>query len=195
MKKIIGLTGPTGAGKSTISNVFAAYGAYIIDADRIARRVTKSGSPALLEIKNIFGDGVIMPDGELNRSALAKIVFNSEQELHKLNMITHKYIIDEINREAKNAEEDIVIIDAAALFESGADDFCDKIVCITASEDVRKKRIMMRDGISKQQAEERIHAQKNDDFYVSRSDYHIENNVNGCFDEYVKHIIKEVCSE
>ncbi len=196
MKKIIGLTGPSGAGKSTAANVFRACGAHTIDADIVARRVVEKGKPALKEIKNAFGEQVILLSGELNRPALAEIVFHSPEELHKLNLITHKYIIEEIKREIEAAREKLVLIDAAVLFESGLDKLCDCVVCITAGRELRIKRIMERDGLSKQKAQDRINAQNGDEFYISRSDFHIENNgSDGMLSAQAEQIIKEVCSE
>lgn len=196
MKKIIGLTGPSGAGKSTVSKAFRAFGAHTVDADRTARVVVEKGKPALSEIRDAFGETVILPDGTLNRSALAEIVFHSPEELHKLNLITHKYIVEEIKNETEAAAENVVVIDAAVLFESGLDSLCDCVVCVTAERERRQKRIMLRDGLSEQQAQARIAAQNGNDFYISRSDFHIENNGNEaellCLAEQ---IFKGVCSE
>ena len=196
MKKIIGLTGPSGAGKSTVSAVFRKLGAYTIDADKTARYVVEKGKPALSEIENTFGNRVMLPDGTLNRHALAEIVFNSPEDLHKLNLITHKYITEEIKKEIEAAKEEIVVIDAAVLFESGMDKLCCCVVCVTAGRDVRKNRIMARDGISEKMALDRIDAQNDDDYYISRSDFHIENNGSEtALTALAGQIIKGVCSE
>lgn len=196
MKKIIGLTGKSGAGKGAVSRILKSMGAYTIDADVVARNVVEKGKPALLEIKNCFGEGVLLENGELNRKALARIVFNSGEELHKLNTITHKYITEEIVSEINSNDSDIFVIDAAALIESGIDKMCDKIICVTADESVRTKRIIERDSLSIEEAKDRISAQKEDSFYILKSDYNIQNN--GAEDELVpkvQQIIEEVCSE
>ena len=99
-------------------------------------------------------------------------------------------------KEMEAAEEKIVVIDAAVLFESGLDRLCDCVVCVTAGRALRQKRIMARDGLSMQQAQDRIAAQNNDDFYISRSDFHIDNN--GSEAELfarAERIFKGVCSE
>lgn len=196
MKKIIGLTGPSGAGKSTVSRVFRSMGAHTVDADKTARVVVEKGKPALLEIQNVFGKTVMLSDGTLNRSALAKIVFNSPKDLHKLNMITHKYIAEEIKKEIESAVERVVIIDAAVLFESSLNSICDCVVCVTAGREMRQRRIMARDGLSMKQAQERIDAQNSDDFYISRSDLHIENNGSeAALFSQAEQIFKGVCGE
>ncbi|MBR4874468.1 MAG: dephospho-CoA kinase [Clostridia bacterium] len=196
MKKIIGITGPSGAGKSIVSKAFKDIGARVLDTDLTARKIVEIGKPAYNEIREFFGEDVIDERNEINRKALAKIVFNSPEALHKLNTITHKYIEEEIKEEIKNAKEYIIVIDAPALFESGIDKMCDKIICVTAEKNVRKIRIMSRDNLEETSAEERINAQKEDEFYITKSDYHIENNDNedGLI-KRAKQIIKEVQSE
>ena len=172
--KIIGITGGSGAGKTTVSGHFKKYGAEIADADILAREVVGSGMPALEEIQKEWPD--VVSDGVLNRKALAKIVFNSEDDLHKLNAITHKYVIDAINKRIIESKKEIFVIDAIALFESGLANICDVTICVIADKATRIKRIMERDGLTRQEAEERINAQKSDDFYKSNSDYVVYNN-------------------
>ena len=101
MKKIIGLTGGTGTGKSSVSALFKKKGAHVIDADLTARKIVEPGRPALNEIKNHFGDKVINDDGTLNRKALAAIVFSDSSELDILDKITHKYVKEDILNEIK----------------------------------------------------------------------------------------------
>lgn len=175
--KIIGITGGSGAGKTTVTKHFEKYDAEILDADVLAREIVKSGMPALDEIKKEWHDVVI--NGELDRRALAKIVFNDDEELHKLNTITHKYIIDEINKRIEKSKKEIFVIDAIALFESGLADICDATICVIADKRTRIKRIMERDGLTLKEAEERINAQKSDDFYKNHADYVIYNNDDG----------------
>ena len=175
--KIIGITGGSGAGKTTVTKYFKKYDAEIVDADITAREIVKSGMPALEEIKKEWQDVVV--DGKLDRRALAKIVFNNDEELHKLNTITHKYIIDEINKKIMMSKKEIFVIDAIALFESGLARLCDATICVIADRDKRIKRIMERDDLTLKEAQERIDAQKSDEFYKSRADYVIYNNDDG----------------
>ncbi len=176
MPKIIGLTGQSGAGKSTVSGMFASLGCHSIDTDKVARKVVEPGRPALLEITQTFGADVLKEDGTLNRPALATIVFSDPAELEKLNHITHKYITEEVKKEIASCGKDVVIVDAPALFESGIDSMCDIIVSVLADEETRIRRIMKRDSLSREKAEERIHAQKDDNFYRNRSHFVLENN-------------------
>lgn len=187
--KIIGITGGSGAGKTTITKYLKKYGAEILDADITAREVVKKGMPALKEIENEWEN--VVKNEELDRRALAKIVFNDEVALHKLNAITHKYIIEEIKKKIKNSQADIFVIDAIALFESGLSDLCDVTLCVLADKDVRIKRIMARDDLTKGEAKERINAQKDDSFYKERADFTIYNNENESnLEEIVGRIIK-----
>ena len=174
--KILGITGGSGTGKTTVSKIFEQYGMYRIDADIVAREIVAKGEKALSEIADTFGGKVINSDGTLNRKALAKIVFNSKEDLLKLNQITHKYVSARIDMMLKSCTSDWAIIDAAALIESGINKKCDKVLSVVADFDVRKKRITERDGIDEKSAEERIKAQHDKEFYTQNSDFVIENN-------------------
>lgn len=187
--KIIGITGGSGAGKTTITEIFKRFGAEVLDADVVARQVVEPKKPALLEIQKEWDS--VVANGVLNRKALAKIVFNDEVELHKLNSITHKYIIDEINERIKKSKAEIFVIDAIALFESGLFKMCDITVCVIADKETRIKRIMERDSLTRLEAEERINAQKDDSFYIENTDYTIYNNgAENDVEELIGRIIK-----
>ena len=178
---VVGLTGQTGAGKSTVSKVFAANGFAVIDADQVARRVVEKGTKCLDEIADFFGDGVINEDGSLNRKALAAIVFSDKAKLETLNTITYPYITSEILRQIRvhaMKDEKLILLDAPTLFESRADDFCEIIISVLADEDIREKRIIARDGLTQEQARRRMNSQLDEDFFRSHSDYIIRNNGN-----------------
>lgn len=174
--KIVGITGGSGSGKTTVAKLFEKKNMYRIDADAVAREVVEKGSPALEKIKYEFGSGVICPDGTLNRKSLADIVFNDTQKLEKLNNITHGYIIERIEKLLLQCDCEWAIIDAAALFESGLDKKCDAVIAVIADTAVRKKRIMERDNLNEKSAAARIKAQKEAKFYVIDSDFVIVNN-------------------
>lgn len=196
MKKIIGLTGPSGAGKSTISAILQEAGAHVIDGDIVARRVVEKGKPALIALTETFGAHILLEDGALDRKALAKIAFSTPENLHKLNQITHKYIIAEIKREIEESACSVFVIDAAALFESGLDGICHKTVSVTAERSVRIGRIMARDGLTVDEATARIDAQQPDDFYISKSDFHVENTgAKDALSAQVNQILKDVSGE
>ena len=173
---IIGLTGQTGAGKSTVSRFLEQKGIAVIDCDKVARKVTEKGSLVLSELKNAFGDDIILADGSLNRRELAIRAFENPQKTEVLNSITHPAILDAIKNEIKAYGDKTVVLDAPTLIESGAHLLCDKIVAVVAPMDVRKERILSRDSISAAEAEKRMSAQKDDDFYAQYSDALIYNN-------------------
>ncbi|MBQ3119198.1 MAG: dephospho-CoA kinase [Clostridia bacterium] len=189
MMKIIGVTGGTGGGKTTVTNILKSFGARIVDADVIARQVVASGCPALSEIAARWD---VMENGVLNRKALAEIVFNDEAELHKLNSIVHKYVIDEIKSQLANCTDEIFVIDAIALFESGLSDMCDITVAVIADRNVRCKRIMARDNLTEEEAWMRINAQKNDEFYINNADVAICNNEDISYEEIKETIKREL---
>lgn len=187
--KIIGITGPSGAGKTSLTKVLALYDAEIVDADITAREIVKPCMPALKEIEKEWPS--VVENGILNRRGLAKIVFNDEKQLHKLNTITHKYIIEEINKKIKSSKAPIFVIDAIALFESGLADLCDTTIAVLADKETRIARIMSRDSLTRCEAESRINAQQSDSFYTENADFTIYNNGDeGEIKEKVGRIIK-----
>ncbi len=189
---VVGLTGQTGAGKSTVSRVFAENGFAVIDADRIARKVVEKGSSCLAEITDIFGGGILCSDGTLDRKALGAIVFTDKTKLETLDTIIYPYITGEILRLiGKYSEEGkkLILLDAPTLFESRSDDFCEIIISVLAEPEIRKKRIINRDSITDEQAQNRMNSQLDADFFITHSDYIIENN--GSLDT-VRGISKEV---
>lgn len=185
---IIGITGPSGAGKSTVSARFKEVGACTIDADIVAREVVAPGKPALEEIKKEWPQAVV--NGSLDRKVMARIAFGSDAELHKLNSITHKYIISDIKEKIKKSDADIFVIDAIALFESELVSMCDVTIAVIADKETRILRIMARDNLTRGEAENRINAQKNDEFYIENADYTIVNNHDT--DEEIGRILKEI---
>ncbi len=191
---VLGITGPTGAGKTTASALLEAEGVRVIDTDILARKVVEVGKPALAEIKKQFGMGVITGDGELNRRALADIVFSDSEALLDLNKIMHKYIAEEAEKEIDEYAGDIIGIDGAALIESGINKRCDRVLAVLASPEVRKARIIARDGLTDADAECRIGAQKNDEFYIENSDYVVYNNDRESMAEEMKKLVNDLRS-
>jgi dephospho-CoA kinase len=178
---VLGLTGPSGTGKSYAARLLAQEGFVVINADKTARKVVQAGSTCLNELSEAFGGDIINTDGTLNRKLLAKKAFADKNSLNKLNSITHPHIIKTINEELaalqKNGES-LVVLDAPALFESGADSICDTVVTVIAPKELCLKRIMERDLLTIEQAKERINAQPNDEYYTSRAAYVIRNDDN-----------------
>ena len=176
---VVGLTGQTGAGKSTVSKIFSANGFAVINADNIARKVVEKGSKCLDEIEDLFGSEVITDEKTLNRKALAAIVFSDKTKLETLNTIVYPYITGEILRRIRECSDNgdkLILLDAPTLFESRADDFCEIIISVLADPDIRRERIIIRDGLTAEQAQKRMNSQLDEDFFKTHSDYIIHNN-------------------
>lgn len=174
---IVGLTGPTGAGKTTITKVAEDLGFFVIDADKVAREATQKGSPLLPLLENEFGG--VVKNGELDRKALAQKAFSSKENTEKLNYITLPYIVNNISGIIEKAESEgktLILLDAPTLFEAGANNLCHKTVAVLADKNERLKRIMARDGLTKAQAECRMNASKSDEFYNKYCDIILYNN-------------------
>lgn len=179
---IIGLTGPSGAGKSTLCEEFERLGFPCINTDDVYHQITSVSSPCLDELKAAFGKAILNEKGGLNRTALAKLVFegeNAEENLKLLNSITHKYVWEETNAiltKYIKKRKKVAVIDAPALFSSkvfiGACNFTLSVLC---DKETRVERIMKRDNISQEKALARINAQPSDDFFIKNSDYCITN--------------------
>lgn len=160
MRAIIGLTGPTGSGKTTMAKRLSEMGAHVLDADEIARGLQQPGCAGALAIQSAFGSEYF-DEGRLNRAKLAELVFNDKSELRRLNDVMFPLIIDETKNRLQKLDG-VCIIDAALLFEAGMDKICQRVWLARADDDVRKKRIMKRDGIGMEQAEQRMRSQCTD---------------------------------
>ncbi|MBE6862199.1 MAG: dephospho-CoA kinase [Ruminococcus sp.] len=176
---VVGLTGQTGAGKSTVSKVFSENGFAVINADSVARKVVEKGTKCLAEIQELFGSGVINEDETLNRRALAGIVFSDSGKLEMLNTIIYPYITSEILQQIKDCSakgEKLILLDAPTLFESRADDFCELVISVISKAELREKRIISRDNLTPEQARKRMNSQLDEEFFIKNSDYIITNN-------------------
>ena len=166
MSFVVGLTGPTGAGKSSITEVAKNLGFKVIDCDALARVVVEKGSDGLADIVKVFGGGVLNSDGTLNRKELAALAFSSSEKTELLNQTLLPHIVKLIKSQI---DVPLVLLDAPTLFESGADSLCNEVIVVLCDKKTRKKRIMERDGIDESAAELRIKAGKDDNFYIERS--------------------------
>ena len=176
---VIGLTGQTGAGKSTVSKVFVQNGFRLIDADAISRHVVARGSHCLADLQECFTDAILTPDGELDRKVMASIAFSDHRKLEMLNTIMYPYIVGEILRMIHRFSQQnhkLILLDAPTLIESRADDFCDLIISVVAKPELRMQRIMERDHISEKAAQQRMEMQLTEEFFRLHSDTVLENN-------------------
>ena len=167
----VGLTGPTGAGKSYVCEIFRQKGFKIIDCDKIAHELTAKNAPILAELANEFGEDIVK-NGELDRKLLASRAFDTKEHTKKLNSILHPAIAEKCKEEAQG----LTVLDASQLFEANMQNDCYKVIGVLADEDVRIKRIIARDNITEQQAKLRMSAQFDNDYFIDNCDYIIYNN-------------------
>jgi dephospho-CoA kinase len=159
----VGLTGGIGSGKSTVAGLLAEHGAYVIDADVLARTVLEPGTPGLAEVVTRFGPRLVQPDGTLDRAALARVVFADPAAREALNAIVHPRVAA-LSQElmAAAGPDRVVIYDVPLLAEVGRADEFDAVVVVTAPEETRLARLVQR-GLDPDDARRRIGAQASDE--------------------------------
>lgn len=187
--KVIGLTGGSGSGKSSVAAALEKAGARVIDCDKIAHENMRKGGIAYGEIVSAFGNDILLENGEINRKKLGSIVFSDKTQLEVLNKITHKHILDRV-KELVCQGGDTVVIDAPLLRQTGLDRLCDEVWITDAPYDVRVQRIMERDGISANEAEKRLSNQQNE--YYQGGDLRIVTNFETLegLENFVKELVK-----
>ena len=172
-KRIIGLTGQTGAGKSEVAAMLSELGLPVISADLAARKAVEDAD-VKAALCAAFGD-VLNPDGSLNRRKVASIAFGSPEKLARLDQITHPRIVAIMLDEAIKADGDTVIFDAPQLFEAGVDPFCDHIISVLSDREKRLERLMERDGLTEKEIALRMNVQFDEEFFMHYSDSVIRN--------------------
>lgn len=180
---IVGLTGGIVSGKSTVAKMFKDLGAKIIDADKLGHKVILPHKPAWVKIVKLFGRDVLKEDLSIDRKKLGKIVFNDEKLLKKLNEITHPEIIKLIKREinlaknstCKDGKEEILIVEAALIYEAKIDNLMDKIIVVYVEEEEQIKRLKKRDNLSAKEALKRVKSQMSINKKIKFADYIIDN--------------------
>lgn len=190
MSIIIGLTGPTGSGKSSVSAAAEKFGLKVIDCDKTARKATEKGTEGLKALTKAFGSEILNQDASLNRKALAALAFKNRESTELLNKTILPYIVELVKSEALGQD---TLLDAPTLFESGINEICDKTIAVLADREIRLKRITARDNLTLNEAKTRINAGKHEWFYKENADYIIYNNgEEKAFIQSFSDIIKEI---
>ncbi|MGW7020555.1 dephospho-CoA kinase [Streptomyces decoyicus] len=172
----VGLTGGIGAGKSEVSRLLASYGAVIVDADKIAREVVEPGTPGLAAVVAEFGDGVLTPDGSLDRPKLGGIVFSDPEKLKALNAIVHPLVgARSAELEASAGPDAVVVHDVPLLTENGLAPLYDLVVVVDAAVGTQLDRLVRLRGMAEDEAKSRMAAQATREQRLSVADLVIDN--------------------
>ena len=171
---VIGLTGGTGAGKSTVLKVVEELGGSVLDCDREYHQLLETDENLKEDLRRAFRDAFTL-DGELDRKKLGAEVFAHKDRMAKLNRIVYRHLYPVIERKLSSVEDGLCAVDAINLMESGLDRLCDTTIAVTAPIEARVRRIMSRDGIAEEYARLRISAQKSDEYYRTKCDYELNN--------------------
>lgn len=173
----IGLTGGIGSGKSTVSSRLAELGAFIVDADLVAREIVEPGQPALAELAEAF-DGVLNPDGTLNRAELARQAFATPEATKKLNAITHPRIrarTEELFKQGRESGAEVLVYDMPLLIENGEVNKVDHVLVVDAPDELRIERLVQHRGLDEDDARRRIAAQIDRETRLGAADTVLDN--------------------
>lgn len=189
--KILGITGSSGSGKTTVSKLFEKMkSVYIINTDEMARNLDEKGSKYLTEIEDFFGKDILLENGKLNRKKMSQIIFENENYKEELNKITKRNLLpkmlDEINM---NSDKNVIVLDIPILFENKLEEYCDKVLVVISDKEEQIKRICKRDNIDEKTAIQRLKTQKENVFYTEKANYVI-NNTNKTEEDLLKEIEK-----
>ena len=176
----VGLTGGIGSGKSSVSELFFKWGAYIFDADSVAKEILNNNETAQGEIIAEFGTDILDGSGNIDKQKLARIAFQDENHQLRLNTIIHPYVFTEIDSKfdiiLSNKKHEIFVVDAALIYESGADTHMDYIIVVTSHLRLRTQRVMERGGLTREEFLSRLDLQWPDEDKVHMADFVIHNN-------------------
>ena len=176
----VGITGGIGSGKSIVSNFFSNWGAYIFDADKQAKNILLKNETAQSEIISEFGSDVINANNKIDKKKLSRVAFQDEENQLKLNTIIHPYVFQEIDKQFEKilntGKHDIFVIDAALIYESGADTHMDYVILICSKIGLRTERVLERGKIDRDQFLQRVNLQWSDKDKIQLADFVIHNN-------------------
>ena len=190
--KIIGITGSSGSGKSTVTqNLSEQLKAKTINADEVVKQMQEKDLEYYKKIVELFGMNIVQEDRFLNRKKIAEIIFQDKEKKEKLDELTFKYVVEEIRQQVEKTKEEYIIIDAPLLIESRLNEICNIVIAVISEKQEQIKRICKRDNIEESIAKLRLEAQKDNEFYKTNADYIVENN-GGKIDAIVGRIRKLV---
>jgi dephospho-CoA kinase len=173
--KVIGLTGGIGSGKSVVARIFGCMGIPVFDADKHANSLYETDSELLREVAARFGSHMLTAEGKLNRQALASVVFSDEQALMALNALVHPRVGRKFLEWMGQQSGNVVIREAAILFESGSNTDCDAVILVSAPLQMRIERVMLRNGLNESEVRTRISRQWPEEILRKLSDVEIVN--------------------
>jgi len=171
----IGLTGGIGCGKSTVARFFAELNVPVVDADEIAHQLVEKGQPALLEIQQVLGEGILEADGSLNRKKLRDIVFSTPAAKKKLEAIVHPLVYQSIQAKLEQLYAPYCIICIPLLFETGMSHIVDRILVVDCPVEVQIERVRVRDNLTVATIQSIIDSQVSRDFRTAKADDLINN--------------------
>ena len=177
--KTIGITGGIASGKSTVARIIREMGYRVLDADQLTRQVVEPGKPAYQEVVRVFGREVLRPDGSLDRKKLAGIIFNDAGQRRKLEQIIHPAVKTVIKQELEEFSRNggqILFVEVPLLYEAGWEDFFDAVWVVTVKPELQQERLLGREGITPQEAAQRIATQWPLSQKAKLADLVIENN-------------------
>ena len=187
--KVIGITGGIASGKSFVSSVIKKAGYPVIDADLISKKLSEKGGTVYHAIIRTFGDSYLDANKEIDRQKLGSLIFNDKQAKGLLNSISHPLIVEEMEKQIKDAKTDLVFADVPLLYESGLESMFDKIICVYLPRRIQIERLMKRDNISYEYAVKKIESQTSLESKKLKADFVI--NSSNSFD-YVESSVIEL---
>ena len=176
----VGLTGGIGSGKSAVSSLFQEWGAFVFDADAVAKDILNNNATAQGEIIAEFGTDVLNKDGKIEKKKLSRIAFQDEDHQLRLNTTIHPYVFRKIDSSfdkiLQKGKHDMFCVDAALIYESGADAHMDYVIVVTSHLRLRTERVMERGGLTREEFLRRLELQWSDEDKTHMADYVIHNN-------------------
>lgn len=191
---VIGIAGGVGSGKSTVLNILKRqYGAYICMADELGHRAMNKGTKAYEKIQEVFGESILCEGGEIDREALAQIVYRNAEKLEALSSIIHPFVKEEIRKEIrKYGDEGIFVLETAILFETGCSELCDEVWGVITEDEIRICRLMESRGYTREKAESIMEKQMDNKRLTELCDHIIVNDGNM---EELSCQIRELCAK